>query len=311
MTINWFPGHMNKARRELAKALRRIDVVLEILDARLPQSSRNPMLAELRGHKPCLALLNKADLADPEITPAWLRVLGREADTLCLETSASQAATVRGVAAACRKLASHRQGPGKTLRCMVVGIPNVGKSTLINTLVGRKIARVGDQPAVTKTQHSYHLDEGISLSDTPGVLWPKLADQQGAYRLAASGAIRDTAFRYMDVALFAARFLRERYPEALAARFKLEMIPEDDEALIEALGRRRGFLRRGGVVDLERAAEVLLRELRAGKIGRISFETPDDFERKEIATDAEAGSEAEGNAKGDVKSGAKDGAGAQ
>jgi len=286
---------MNKARRELAKALARIDVVLEVLDARLPQSSRNPMLAELRRDKPCVALLNKCDLADPEITPAWVRTLNRHSDTLCLETSANQAATVRGVAAACRKLASHRRGPGKTLRCMVVGIPNVGKSTLINTLVGRKIARVGDQPAVTKTQHSYHLDDGISLSDTPGVLWPKLADQQGAYRLAASGAIRDTAFRYMDVAVFAARFLRERYPEALAARFKLETIPQDDHALIEALGRRRGFLRRGGVVDVDRAAEVLLRELRAGKIGRISFETPDDFEPQEVVPSAAGDEDGDGD----------------
>jgi ribosome biogenesis GTPase A len=143
------------------------------------------------------------------------------------------------------------------------------------------------------------------------VLWPKLADQQGAYRLAASGAIRDTAFRYMDVALFAARFLRERYPEALAARFKLETIPEEDDALIEALGRRRGFLRRGGVVDLDRAAEVLLRELRAGKIGRISFETPDDFELDEVAPGAEARDEAKGDVKSGVKGGVKGGAAAQ
>lgn len=275
MTINWFPGHMNKARRELAKALARIDVVIEVIDARLPHSSRNPMLRELRGGKPCLLLLNKSDLADPDVTRAWTLALGREEECVCRPLTANEPGAAKGIASECLELASHRRGPGKTLRCMVVGIPNVGKSTLINSLVGRRVAKVGDQPAVTKGQHSYHLDGGISLSDTPGVLWPKLADQQGAYRLAASGAIRDTAFTYMDVALFAARFLHARYPELLAARFGLEAIPDEPHLLIEEIGRRRGFLRRGGVVDVDRAAEVLLRELRAGKLGRISFESPD------------------------------------
>ena len=274
MTINWFPGHMNKARRELKQALTRIDVVIELLDARLPRSSRNPMLAELRGDKPCISILNKSDLADPAVTRAWLRELEKAEDTASLKISANQLGSVRGIPKRCRKLAAHRQGPGKTLRCMVVGIPNVGKSTLINTLAGRRIAGVGDQPAVTKREQRIHLDNGISLSDTPGVLWPKLADQTGAYRLAASGAIRETAFTTLDVALFTAGFLRQRYPDLLQARFKLDALPADDEELVEAIGRRRGFLRPGGSVDLERAANLLLRELRAGKIGRISFEEP-------------------------------------
>ncbi len=299
MTINWFPGHMNKARRELAKALARIDVVIELLDARLPASSRNPMLAELRGDKPCITLLSKADLADPEATRAWLRALesGRGSEvgeggeerqqsregggpgrgpvaTLALDATRKGAA--RGLPKIARRLAPHRVAPGKTVRCMVVVIPNTGKSTLINTLVGRKAAKVGDRPAVTKSQQTLHLDGGISLSDTPGVLWPRLEDQRGAYILAASGAIRETAFDAIEVARFAVRLLAERYPAALRARFKIEALPEGDLEILEVLGRKRGFLRSGGRVDVERAAETLLGELRSGKVGRVSFETPED-----------------------------------
>jgi ribosome biogenesis GTPase A len=251
--------------------------VIEVLDARLPHSSRNPMIGELRGDKPCVVVLNKADLADPAVTRAWLEHLEQTDGTLAHALAATAPGAVRGIPKLCRKLAPHRVAPGKTVRCMVVGIPNVGKSTLINTLVGRKIAKVGDRPAVTKSQQRIHMDGGISVSDTPGVLWPKLEDQLGAHRLAASGAIRDTAFDYMDVAAFAARFLADRYPELLRERFKLETLPGEDVALLEALGRRRGFLQKGGVVDLERSAEMVLRELRAGTLGRVSFETPDDI----------------------------------
>jgi ribosome biogenesis GTPase A len=277
MTINWFPGHMNKARRELAEALTRIDLVIEVVDARLPHSSQNPMLAELRSDKPCIKVLNRSDLADPEITRDWMtRFQGRN-DFVAITLNARQRGGVRGIPKLCRKLTPHRVAPGKTIRTMVVGIPNVGKSTLINTLVGRPIEEVGDRPAVTKGQHKIHLDGGISVSDTPGVLWPKLEDQLGAQRLAASGAIRDTAFDYMEVAAFASHFLRDRYPQILRDRFKMESIPTGQYEILEAIGRRRGFLKSGGVVDVQRAAETLLRELRSGKIGRISFERPDDF----------------------------------
>jgi len=288
MTINWFPGHMNKARRELAAALARIDVVIEVLDARLPQSSRNPMIAELRGTTPCVVVLNKADLADPAITRAWILHLERAEGTPAYALSATAPGAVRGIPKLCRKLAPHRVAPGKTVRCMVVGIPNVGKSTLINTLVGRKVAKVGDRPAVTKSQQRIHMDGGISVSDTPGVLWPKLEDQLGAQRLAASGAIRETAFDVLDIAAFAARFLAERYPEHLRTRFGLDVLPDEDGALLEALGRKRGFLQKGGIVDLDRTAEMLLRELRAGTLGRVSFEKPEDFATSSAENDDEA-----------------------
>ncbi|MAI80993.1 MAG: ribosome biogenesis GTPase YlqF [Deltaproteobacteria bacterium] len=277
MTINWFPGHMNKARRELGETLRRTDVVIEVLDARLPQSSRNPMLTELRGDTPVLILLNKADLADPKITAEWVEAFSNREKIQARPVNASETQQVKGVPGLCKSLAPHRRGPGKEVRCLVVGIPNVGKSTLINTLLGRRINAVGDKPAVTKHQKRFHLERGVSLADTPGVLWPKLEDQSGAYRLAASGAVRETAFLVEEVAVFAAGWLAQRYPDPLKARYRLNEVPEEPSLVLEAIGRRRGFLQRGDQVDMERASEVLLRELRAGQLGPISFETPSDF----------------------------------
>lgn len=277
MTINWFPGHMNKARRELADTLRRTDVVIEVLDARLPQSSRNPMLAELRGDTPALALLNKADLADPDVTARWLQDFEGTEGLKARPVNAGEPHEVKGIPGLCKNLAPHRRGPGKEVRCLVVGIPNVGKSTLINTLLGRRVNAVGDKPAITRHQKRFHLERGVSLADTPGVLWPRLSDQLGAYRLAASGAVRETAFLVEEVAVFAAGLLADRYPQSLSERYGLDTLPAEPTEVLEAIGRRRGFLQRGDRVDLERAAEVLLRELRSGQLGPISFETPEDF----------------------------------
>ncbi|HEB91599.1 MAG TPA: ribosome biogenesis GTPase YlqF [Deltaproteobacteria bacterium] len=288
MQINWFPGHMNRARREIAAAISKADVVIELVDARLPRSSRNPLLESLARTKPVLTVLAKADLADPETTAAWLAAWPGDPP---LALSMNDPRAVRAIPERCRHLAPHRGGPGRTLRTLVVGIPNVGKSTLINSLTGRRIARVGDRPAITRRAQRFELDADLSIFDSPGVLWPRLDDQDGARRLAASGAIGEAAFETIDIAGWAVCFVATRYREALAERFGLEdeldgilRTTSDDPAdasravrLLEAVGRRRGALRGGGHVDLDRTADLFLRELRTGRIGAISFERPDDF----------------------------------
>ena len=277
MSIAWFPGHMAKAKRQIAEVMPKIDIVIEVLDARLPVSSSNPLLEKLRGSRPCIKVLNKNDLADPAITKSWIAYFDQFEGVKALPIEASRRSAVGQITALCRKMVPNRGVPGKTLRAMVVGIPNVGKSTLINTLAGRKIARVGDKPAITTCPQQIDLRNGIHLADTPGLLWPDIRNQQSAYRLAASGAISDAAMDYVDVALYAADFLMNHYPTPLAERFKVQKAPENAPELVEQIGRSRGCLIAGGQVDLQRASELLLRELRAGLIGRVSLESPEDF----------------------------------
>jgi len=287
MTINWFPGHMNRARREITAAIQKCDVVVELVDARLPHASRNPMLGKMAEQKPVLTLFTKSDLADPQVTEEWVDAwVGPRPLPLVM----SERKSVIQVTTRCRELAPNRGGPGRTLKILVVGIPNVGKSTMINTLTGKRIAKVGDRPAVTRRAQRVELDHDLSIFDSPGVLWPKLDDQEGARRLAASGAVGENAFELIDVAGWAVCFVAERYPELLAARYDLEDdLPEilarttDDPEdmmraveLLEAVGRRRGALRSGGHVDLDRSADVFIRDLRAGKVGPISYERPSD-----------------------------------
>ena len=274
MTIRWYPGHMDKARDQMSESIRKIDVIIEVLDARLPESSSNPLLEELRRNKPCIKVLNKHDLADPAITKAWVRSFEKRSGVRALPLSAKQHGEVKPLLALCKRLAPNRGNPGFPVRVMVFGIPNTGKSTLINTLAGRSLAKVGDKPAITTSTQKIDLHNGIILSDTPGLLWPVMDDQVAAYRLAASGAIGAGALDYTLVGLFAAEYLMQRYPELLANRYRLETMPESSHAVIEAIGRCLGCLISGGGVDQHRAAEAFLRELRAGKIGRISFEEP-------------------------------------
>ena len=276
MKIEWYPGHMAKARRQIAEVMTNIDVVIEVIDARLPLSSANPMLDKLRGGKPCIKVLNKSDLADPRVTSSWVKYFDQMEEVRAIPIEARKRSTTNQITTLCRRLAPRRGVPGKTLRAMVIGIPNVGKSTLINTLVGKKIARVGDKPAITTCAQQVDLRNGIHLADTPGLLWPDIRNQQSAYRLAASGAIGEGGMDYLSVALFAAEYLMKHYPEQLANRYQLSELPVDPTRLLEQIGRKRGCLIAGGNVDQLRAAELLLRELRAGMIGRISLESPDE-----------------------------------
>ena len=276
MAIEWYPGHMKKAKEQIAAMLPNINVVIEVLDARLPRSSANPLLAQLRRHKPCIKVLNKNDLADPAVTRAWVEHFETETDVRALPLEARQRSQATQLTKLCLSLAPHRGQPGKPLRAMVIGIPNVGKSTLINTLAGRRIARIGDKPAITTSQQQIDLRNGIILCDTPGVLWPVLTDQAGAYRLAVSNAIGDSAIDYADVGHFAAEFLLRRYPQALIERYTLPALPETALAALEAIAQRRGCLASGGEISYQRAGEVLLRDLRGGKLGRISLESPTD-----------------------------------
>jgi len=265
---------MAKARRQIAEAMTKIDVVIEVLDARLPVASSNPMLKKLRGDKPCIKVLNKSDLADAEVTRAWVRHFDRQAGVKALPIDARRRSEVARIPRICRFLAPHRGVPGKTLRAMVVGIPNVGKSTLINTLAGKRMARVGDKPAITTCQQQIDLRNGIHLSDTPGLLWPDILNQNSAYRLAASGAIGEGGMDYLSVALFTADYLMKHYAGQLARRYHLDELPENASSLIDQIAQRRGCLVQGGDVDSLRASELFLREFRAGLIGRISLEVP-------------------------------------
>ncbi|ABK99754.1 ribosome biogenesis GTPase YlqF [Pelobacter propionicus] len=274
MTIRWYPGHMDKALEQMAETVRRIDVIIEVLDARLPSSSSNHLLEGIRRTKPCIKVLNKNDLADPAITKAWVRHFEAQAGVKALPLSARQLADAKKLIKLCQRLVPHRGKPGWPLRVMVFGIPNVGKSTLINTLAGRSLARVGDKPAITTCAQQIDLKNGIILSDTPGVLWPEMDDQVAAKRLAASGAIGSGAFDVVTVALFAAEYMMQRYPQTIRERYKLAELPDNPTTLLDAVGRRLGCLISGGTVDHNRAAEAFLRELRSGKLGRISFEEP-------------------------------------
>ena len=274
MTIEWYPGHMGKALKKITEMIRTADVIIEVLDARLPDSSSNHLLKELRRNKPCIKVMNKSDLADPAVTKAWVRSFEKETGIRAFPMSAKQHREVNQLTSLCLQLAPNRGKPGRTLRAMVVGIPNVGKSTLINTLAGRSIAKVGDKPAITTAAQQIDLRNGIILSDTPGVLWPDMSNQLGAFRLAASGAIGASALDYTTVGLFAAEFMMQRYPELLCTRYGMTGLPDSGTDALEQVGRRLGCLATGGGIDIHRAAEAFLRELRAGKLGWVSFEEP-------------------------------------
>jgi ribosome biogenesis GTPase A len=280
--IQWFPGHMKKARQLIADAMPKQDVVIEVLDARMPRASENPVVTELRRHKPCIKVLSKSDLADPERTRAWVKFFEEEVHespgdglrpgrVVALPLTTTKPAEARTkIPALVRDLAPKK----KILNAMVVGVPNVGKSTLINVLANRKVAKVGDEPAVTRGRQTILLDGTIALSDVPGMTWPKIEDEGTGLRLAFAGSIPDSAIDYETVALWGARYLLKHYPSLVVARYKLPEAPANARDLLEAIGKRRGGLRAGGVIDLHKAADALIHDFRSGALGRITLEEP-------------------------------------
>jgi ribosome biogenesis GTPase A len=279
MAIHWFPGHMNSTRNAINDRMKAgLDVVIELLDARLPGSSANPLLAKLTQGKPNLKLLNKQDLADPERTSAWLAHYNGQANTRAIGLDASAVAPAKALISACRELAPLRGGMAKPLRVLICGIPNVGKSTLINTLSGRRATKTGDEPGITKLEQKIVLENDFYLYDTPGMLWPRIAIEQSGYNLAASGAIGRNAFDEAEVALELLHYLRLHYADRIETRYKLgDIATLGDEDVLTAIGRKRGAMLSGGRVNLQKAAEVLVYEFRQAVLGRISLETPDEF----------------------------------
>jgi ribosome biogenesis GTPase A len=280
MQIQWYPGHMHKAGKEIKDTLPKTDIVIEILDARIPFSSANPLLAQLRGEKPCLKVLNKTDLADPELTSAWQAYLEQEHGVKTLALTSREPEKARKIPELCRKMLADQVQSDRIVHALIMGIPNVGKSTLINILAGRTVAKTGNEPAVTKTQQRIAIGNNVVLLDTPGMLWPNIENRNSGYRLAATGAIKDTALNHEEIAAFVAGYLGQHYSACLQDRFQLQDIPESADAVLETIGRKRGCLRAGGRVELDKAAKILLAELRSGSLGRISLETPDMMEQE-------------------------------
>ncbi len=277
MAIQWFPGHMTSARKKAAETMASIDVVIEVVDARLPEASTNPMVRELRLHRqrPCLKVLNKSDLADPVVTKAWLAYYNKQSGVKAVAISSKNAGEVSRLPSLCQSLAPHRNDNVKQLRMMIMGIPNVGKSTLMNALVKRKIAKVGDEPAVTKSQQIHQISVRHAIVDTPGLMWPKIEHESDGLMLAASHAIGRNAVIDEEVAVFLAGLLLKRYPALLAARYGFPVEGIDAVAVVEGVAKRRALVMRGGEPDFEKASAVLLQDYRDGKLGRISLETPE------------------------------------
>jgi len=284
MTVQWFPGHMAKARRQITEKLKLVDIVFELLDARIPFSSSNPMMNDIIKHKPKLVILNKADIADPEVTKKWMSYYEQKGQHViaidALHDSSMKLITEKSKAILKDKF-DKEKAKGlrpRPVRAMILGIPNVGKSTLINSLAKRKAAMVGNRPGVTKAQQWIKVERELELLDTPGVLWPKFEDQRVGFNLAVTGAIKDTILHLDDIVLYALDYLARRYPKQLIERYRLTGQFEDKVALLDEIGINRGFLASGGVVDYDKLYETVLREIRDMKLGRMSLEWPEDVE---------------------------------
>jgi ribosome biogenesis GTPase A len=280
MAIQWYPGHMHKAQREIKEALPKVDLLIEVLDARIPYSSSNPVIAELEDYRglerPIIKVMNKCDLADPVMTERWRAHFESQDNVKALTLSAHESpAELSKIVDLARKLAPLRVAKSEPVRAMIMGIPNVGKSTIINALSGRKIAKVGNEPAVTQRQQRIDLEGGVTLFDTPGILWPKIENTHSSFRLAISGAIKDTVLEYDEIAFYLVDYLLEQYPNQLAEKYQLDEGFTQTIDLVEAIGKKRGCLRAGGRIDLDKVCKIIINEYRNSSLGLISLETPE------------------------------------
>ena len=279
-TLQWFPGHMKKAQRLIEENLKLVDVVIELLDARIPASSANPMLAEIIKGKPRMIALNKADLADSRSTKAWLDYF-RSQGIVAVAIDSVKGKGMKQLVKAAEDLARPKTekfvskgAKARAARCMILGIPNVGKSSLINRLAGAVKAKAANQPGVTRAKQWIKIGSNLDLLDTPGILWPKFEDQTVGLKLAFTGAINDDIYDREQVTALLLASLRQNYPERLVERFKFKgEMPTDGLELLEAVGRKRGCLVKGGIVDLEKAQNIVLNEFRAGKLGLVTLDT--------------------------------------
>ncbi|MDL4840044.1 ribosome biogenesis GTPase YlqF [Aquibacillus rhizosphaerae] len=281
MTIQWFPGHMAKAKREVQEKLKLVDFVIELVDARAPESSQNPMLQQVLQDKPKMIVLMKRDLADPNQTDAWIDAY-KKRDIPALAVDVQQKQDIQRVISLAKDLGKakleklRKKGiRPRPARAMIIGIPNVGKSTLINRLAGKKIAKTGDRPGVTTSQQWIKVKKDFELLDTPGILWPKFEDQVVGYRLAAIGTIKDQLLPLEDIAAFTITYLQNHYPKVLESRFKITKNQDDMAEIFEEIGVLRGCLESGGKVNYEKTADVIIRDLRSGRLGQLTLEHPE------------------------------------
>ncbi len=277
MNIQWYPGHMLETKKLLKDSISKVDAVLEVLDARLPVASENPLVNNLCKGKTRIKILNKSDLADPSVTDMWLSYFEHQRKVPAIAVCGSQKYQAEKALNYC--ISRITRNRARKVKVMVVGIPNTGKSTILNTLAGKKIAKTGNVPAITRHKQRTSLKNNIDVYDTPGILWPVIEPKERAFVLAASGAISDTAIDYYEIGFFAAGLLLKKYPDLLLQRYDfLTELPKDESDLIEMIARARGCFKKGGIIHHQKAAEILIRDLRSGLIGKISFETPKDIE---------------------------------
>ncbi|SHF51116.1 ribosome biogenesis GTPase YlqF [Ornithinibacillus halophilus] len=281
MTIQWFPGHMAKARREVEEKLKLVDFVMELVDARAPLSSQNPMLQQVLQQKTKMIVLMKKDLADQKATDMWLNYFEKEGIT-AIAIDVNDKADIKRVIQLAKELGQEKMEKLKkkgiqprAARAMIVGIPNVGKSTLINRLANKKIAKTGDRPGVTKQQLWIKVKKDFELLDTPGILWPKFEDELVGYRLAAIGTIKDQLLSLQDIVAFAINYLKEHYPNTIEERYQVDENMDDMWDIFVSIGKKRGALESGGNVNFDKVSDIVLQDLRSGRLGKITLEKPE------------------------------------